>query len=130
MDIIAIEREKKKLLSHESQLFFKRQQDLLEALLAANKHVDVAFLCDCTGSMFLYINETKNKIRKIITATTNSYANITRMAFVGYRDHSDGDKRIECLCFTENIEEFETFLNSIEASGGDDTPEDVLGVIC
>lgn len=50
-----------------------------------------------------------------------------RIAFVGYRDHSDGDKRIECIPFTGDIAQFKECLQDIKACGGDDTTEDVLG---
>lgn len=51
-----------------------------------------------------------------------------RIAMVGYRDHSDTPE-IEFLDFTLSTEEICSFLNNLDAIGGDDTPEDVLGGI-
>ena len=46
------------------------------------------------------------------------YDNKVRVAFVGYQDHGDGPMRIQTLGFTENIEEFKSFVGSIAAPGG------------
>ena len=49
-----------------------------------------------------------------------------RLAFVGYRDF--GDKvRFEVLNFTPSVEVFYHFCNEIDATGGNDAPEDVFG---
>ena len=96
------------------------KQEILANLLEQNKNADIAFLCDCTGSMAGYISETKNHIKNIISEITGVYDNRLRVAFVGYRDHSDGPRRIKSLGFTENIEEFKMFLNGISATGGAD----------
>ena len=50
-----------------------------------------------------------------------------RVAFVVYRDHSNGPNRIQYINFTENIDELKTFVNRVEAMGGEDIPEGVLG---
>ena len=106
---------------------FKKKQELLRKLLENNKNADVAFLVDCTGSMASYIGETKNQIQKIVSEIVEMYDNKVCVAFVGYRDHGDGPMRIQTLGFTENIEEFKSFVGSIAATGGGDAPEDVLG---
>ena len=42
---------------------------------------------------------------------TRTFQNRVRIAFVGYRDHSDGAMRIETLSFTESVPEFKDFVN-------------------
>eukprot|EP00092_Neocalanus_flemingeri_P012286 GFUD01013244.1.p1 GENE.GFUD01013244.1~~GFUD01013244.1.p1 ORF type:complete len:679 (-),score=176.64 GFUD01013244.1:244-2280(-) len=123
----AIKTARKKETSSYTLEVFKKKQELLANLLDQNKHADVAFLVDCTGSMAGYIKQTKDDINKIVSKVTEMFDNKLRVAFVGYRDHSDGFMRIETLGFTENIEEFQTFVNNIAATGGADAPEDVLG---
>src|SRR6185437_13080408 len=45
----------------------------------------------------------------------------------GYRDHCDGRKRLQILDFTSSYEKFRAYLSHVPATGGGDTPEDVLG---
>lgn len=119
----SIERHKK--ISRTESLCKIRELQLRE-IIKENSHVDIAFLVDCTGSMASYINEVKNHIHDIVRGIFDKFDNKIRLAFVGYRDYSDGVNRIEQLNFT-NIEEFITFLENIEVRGGADIPEDVLG---
>ena len=108
---------------------FRKKQDVLRKMMKDNSNLDIAFLVDCTGSMGSYIAETKKDIEHIVTSIKETFENKVQVAFVGYRDHSDGHKRIECLQFTEDIAAFRAFVGGITADGGDDTPEDVLGGI-
>ena len=108
---------------------FKKKQDVLRKMMKNNSSLDIAFLVDCTGSMGSYIAETKKDIEHIVTSIKETFENKVQVAFVGYRDHSDGHKRIECLQFTEDIAAFRAFVGGITADGGGDTPEDVLGGI-
>ena len=105
----------------------RERQKLLVKLISKSSDLDVVFLMDCTGSMSYYINETKEKIEYVVNFVKEEYENTVRIAFVGYRDHSDGDKRIECIPFTGDISQFKECLQDIKACGGDDTTEDVLG---
>ena len=106
---------------------YKEKQNYLVQLIANNSALDVAFLMDWTGSMYSYINETKEKIECVVNFIKKEYGNQVKVAFVGYRDHTDGDMRIECIQFTENISGFKDSLKNIQATGGKDIPEDVLG---
>ncbi len=55
------------------------------------------------------------------------YESDVRVAFVGYRDHCDGERfRLERLDFGP-VDAFRSFLRSVEAKGGGDDCEDVLG---
>lgn len=50
-------------------------------------------------------------------------------AFIGYKDHGDGNQRILFHHFVEkqNIHQLEHFIAQIRAGGGDDGPEDIAG---
>lgn len=50
-------------------------------------------------------------------------------AFIGYKDHGDGNQRILFHNFVEkqNIHQLEHFIAQIRAGGGDDGPEDIAG---
>ena len=49
-----------------------------------------------------------------------------RVSFVGYRDHCDSE-RFSIKDFTDNIEDVTKFINTVQAIGGGDFPEDVVG---
>ncbi len=57
---------------------------------------------------------------------TSRYNCRVRVAFVGYRDHCDGQDRIESTDFG-TVEEFKIFLEGVRATGGGDECEDVHG---
>ena len=92
-------------------------------------NVDIAFMLDCTSSMGQYIKEAKENIREIVTFIKERHQSEIRFAFVGYRDHNDGPKRIETLGFTQDVHVFENFVGKIrpQSAGRADFPEDVLG---
>ena len=125
----AIKNENDKRVSTKTLEAFRKKQDVLRKMMRDNSSLDIAFLVDCTGSMGSYIAETKKDIEQIVSSIKETFENKVQVAFVGYRDHSDGHKRIECLQFTEDITEFRAFVSGITADGGGDTPEDVLGGI-
>ena len=125
----AIKREKDKKILAKSYEVFRKKQELLSKMLRESSSVDIAFLVDCTGSMLPYIVETKKDIDGIVSSIKENFENKVQVAFVGYRDHDDGQKRIECLQFTEDIAYFQRFVSCINANGGGDAPEDVLGGI-
>ena len=125
----AIKREKDKKLSTKSYEVFRKKQELLSKMLRESSSLDIAFLVDCTGSMRPYIVETKKDIDGIVSSIKENFENKVQVAFVAYRDHDDGEKRIECLQFTEDIAYFQRFVSCINANGGGDAPEDVLGGI-
>ena len=90
---------------------FKKKQDILRKMMKDNSSLDIAFLVDCTGSMGSCIAETKKDIEQIVSSIKETFENKVQLAFVGYRDHSDGHKMIECLQLTEDIAEFRTFVS-------------------
>ena len=125
----AIKREKDKKISAKSYEVLRKKQELLSKMLRESSNVDIAFLVDCTESMLPYRVETKKDIDGIVSSIKENFENKVQVAFVGYRDHDDGEKRIKCLQFTEDIAYFQRFVSCINANGGGDAPEDVLGGI-
>jgi hypothetical protein len=108
----------------------KREIDRVLQLMAAAQAVDLCFLVDCTGSMSSYIQGVKEKIQTIVEKSKKMLPDLNfSVAFVGYRDHCDGDARITVLNFTASILEFQSFMGSVAATGGGDAPEDVFGGI-
>ena len=104
---------------------------------AALYGVDLCFIVDCTGSMGSWIKATKDKIVEItqgvqqIPTLKQDPPNL-RVAFVGYRDHCDGNDRLVSYDFfpvkeAGAIEAFKKFLDTVAAKGGGDDPEDVTG---
>jgi len=92
--------------------------------------VDMVFIIDCTGSMDSYIDAAKKQVQSIVSDIKRTYfnENKVRVAVVGYRDHDcDDSKAIEILDFEEDIKKVEEFLGNLEAFGGDDEAENVLG---
>ena len=122
-----IKREKDKMLSTKTIELFHKKQETLAKLIIQNSSLDLVFLVDCTGSMFPYISQTKQDIDYIVDFIKEEFENKVKLGFVGYRDHQDGSYRIQNLDLSENIDVFKEFVGSIEATGGDDGPEDVLG---
>jgi hypothetical protein len=96
--------------------------------LAKTVHVvKVCFLVDCTGSMGKHIKAVKEHIEEIVDAIIQLNKNCqVQVAFVGYRDHGDA-RPTERLQFTEEVSVFKTFLGQIQATGGGDTCEFVVG---
>jgi hypothetical protein len=89
---------------------------------------DLLFLIDTTASMHSYINAAKEQEKSIVQDIKMAFLNESdvRVAVVGYKDH--GDKpNIEFLDFTTSTNQVFDFLGRLNATGGADTPEDVLG---
>ncbi|KAH8901677.1 hypothetical protein GQ53DRAFT_630594 [Thozetella sp. PMI_491] len=91
---------------------------------------DLLFLMDTTGSMASYITAAKEQVKSItrdIKAAFLGQAEV-RIAVVGYKDHGD-NPNIEFLDFTSSVDAVHAFLDRLVATGGADTPEDILGGI-
>ena len=120
------------LKNAESRLLeLKTRQAKIAGIFAELKKaekVDICFMCDSTGSMDPYIAEAKNVIHRIIDKLKSRFSDFElRVSFVGYRDHSEGVKRVILQDFSENIDSFKAFVSKVEAFGGDDQCEDVFG---
>jgi hypothetical protein len=75
-----------------------------------------------------YITATKSTIQQIVRRiTTNLCRVVARVAFVGYRDFCDGDRRLTVLDFTTDLNAFKAHVEAQPATGGGDEAEDVFG---
>ncbi len=114
-----------------SQTFTLTRQskdDVWEVKLGVNPtqppvQLDVLFLLDSTGSMGDEIDQLKNNILSISAqiAALPSRPD-TRYGLVTYRDR--GDQYVTRIQdFTPNVQEFQAFLQSVQAAAGGDNPE-------
>jgi hypothetical protein len=97
-------------------------------LFKAACSTDLLFLIDTTSSMYSYIDAAKKQVKSIVKEIKESFLNESevRIAVVGYKDHGDYPN-IEFLDFTLSADRVFDFLGRLNASGGADLPEDVLG---
>lgn len=91
---------------------------------------DLLFLIDTTASMSGHINAAKEQIKSIVDDINFAFLGEAevRIAVVGYKDHQD-NPNIQHLDFTTDVDRVRTFIDSLRATGGGDTPEDMLGGI-
>lgn len=90
--------------------------------------VDIVFVMDSTASMGHYIQDVKAHISEMAEDIVDRFLNCTvRVGFVGYRDFTEGEKRLEILNLTNQTDKFVEFVGKIKAYAGGDVPEDVLG---
>lgn len=87
--------------------------------------VDVAFVLDATGSMGDEIQQLRDVLFSIHSRLQNAArAADIRFGLVVYRDRGDAEP-LRVVSFTANVDSFQLALESVSASGGGDTPEDV-----
>ena len=100
-----------------------------EIIINTNKlELDLCVLCDVTDSMTKWIKTIKQEIISLTNQLKSDYnINNIRLSFVGYRDWSDDNNRIQVLNFTSNTIKYENYIDKIRCFGGDDICEDVLG---
>jgi hypothetical protein len=91
--------------------------------------VDLCFVMDCTSSMTSHIIGAKDCIMKVAECVEMMEPTVRiRVGFCGYRDHCDGSDRLQIFDFTNSCNEFRNYIAAnVKATGGGDTPEDVLG---
>eukprot|EP01034_Spumella_vulgaris_P029794 gene29794-36896_t len=99
-----------------------KRQGLIEDLqrcLHISASLDVVFVLDTTQSMRDYIKTARDNIKELVDGLARIYPEITlRVAFVGYKDHCNGDKRLSVLRFTTDLTAFRNKLAEQEARGG------------
>ena len=103
-----------------------------EMKIFKDANLDIMFIMDLTGSMGIWLNETKKSVKKIIEEITdNNPGSKIRISFIGYRDFRDKNekRKYDSHEFTENIGEFNNFLMTLDCNGGGDEPEDVVGAL-
>lgn len=77
-----------------------------------------------------WIDRAKSTLKQIIENTIQSCDRKlkVRVCFVGYRDVEDTE-RFSIVGFNQNVEKVKKFISTVEADGGGDEAEDVLGGI-
>ena len=94
--------------------------------------LDLMIIIDLTGSMYIWLNEVKENIKNVIEEITqNNPGSKIRLSFIGYRDFESENepRKYESKEFTENINEFYEYINTLDCSGGGDLPEDIVGAL-
>jgi len=104
------------------------RMDIKKQIHFKKNGMDMCFIMDCTGSMAGWIKAAKENVLKIQSWVRTEVENVPifRLAFVGYRDFGD-EKQLEVKNFTEDSVAMQNFITGLEATGGNDTPEDVAG---
>jgi len=138
-DALADEEEKKKVVAELQRKLMATTVSDADKKTILNKMrrniagIDVVFVMDCTGSMSSWIKECINKITSILDTAGTTLANLIpqggeiNVAFVGYRDYSDGQDREIVHDFVpySNVAQLKNAISGITAFGGGDAPEDV-----
>eukprot|EP00743_Colponemidia_sp_Colp-15_P013099 GILK01015097.1.p1 GENE.GILK01015097.1~~GILK01015097.1.p1 ORF type:complete len:1309 (+),score=173.68 GILK01015097.1:591-3929(+) len=112
-----------------------REQHIIPGSKPSKVSVDVAFCLDCTGSMSAWIAAAKAQIAGIVSglkpAINKQYPDVEvdfRFAVVVYRDHGELG-HLDHIRFTDDQNAVVQFVQSQQATGGADGPEDVLGAL-
>jgi uncharacterized protein YegL len=129
-----------KLFDHiQKDMKQEREANLVRGDKPSTISVDVAFCLDCTGSMSAWIAAAKGQILtitediapKIIEKNPGLDIEI-KFSLIGFRDYGDADQ-IVCFPadfhFSDDKKAFKTHVQSLQARGGGDGPEDLLGAL-
>ncbi|KAF3916682.1 hypothetical protein ABW20_dc0105559 [Dactylellina cionopaga] len=122
-------------------ILLKLKTDVLKAKAEAGRRAtagifknacatDLLFLIDTTSSMHRHIKAAKDQVKSIVRDIEDTFFNEAevRIAVVGYKDYGDSPN-IQFLDFTSESDDVRSFIDALRATGGGDTPEDVLGGI-
>lgn len=91
------------------------------------KTLQVCLMMDCTLSMGPWIAAAKERLLESLKTIKKDYPDyFIEVAFIGYRDYHD-DEKVILVDFTDNHKKVENRISIIQASGGDDSAEDVAG---
>lgn len=103
---------------------------LTNGIFKAACSTDLLFLIDTTYSMQSYIDSAKEQVKDIVADVQKYFFGEAQMrvSVVSYRDHTD-KVNVQFKDFTTSTAEIYSFLDGLEARGGADAPEDVLGGI-
>lgn len=88
--------------------------------------LDLVFCVDLTGSMAGFIASAKQHMARVLDALKGELGAGLRVAIVGYRDHSDGDKLLEVHALDGDLEKVSAMVQKLSVSGGGDAPEAVF----
>ncbi|KAF5024848.1 hypothetical protein F66182_3087 [Fusarium sp. NRRL 66182] len=117
-------------LKREAQAAADLKRPSAEGMFKKACATDLLFLMDTTGSMGSYIDAAKDQVKRIMQDLTEAFYEDAevRIAVVGYKDHGD-QPNIQFIDFTTDVDKVRSFIDKLRATGGGDTPEDVLGGI-
>lgn len=87
--------------------------------------LDLAFCVDLTGSMGGFIAAARQHISRVLDALQQALGAGLRVAFVGYRDHSDGKLLLQVEALTGDVAKVRGVVDAAVVSGGGDAPEAV-----
>ena len=103
----------------------KRNAKTTKETRSTEKTLELCLILDCTGSMYSWIQRSKDTLHKIIDSVKSQNKNLSvRVSFVAYRDVQDHN-RFDITDFTENLDHVKANIQKQPASGGGDFPEDV-----
>jgi len=118
----------------EKNLPFYARDDEIRTILYSDMKIndsnysaaDVCFICDTTGSMDRYIEPMREFLLSFVNEIVRLIYGCPRVAFIAYKDKSDGENQIKSKGFTTKYDEVINFVEGIECGGGDDTCEDIV----
>jgi hypothetical protein len=109
-----------------------RVDQVLDFLNQVDK-INALFLIDLTGSMGAHLDEAKksmtNVYRKILLSSPHARLSVSIIGYRDYDNNSNISPHYEILPFTESISTIATFMANLEATGGTDDAEDVVGAL-
>ncbi|CAD8046567.1 unnamed protein product [Paramecium primaurelia] len=114
-----------------NQYFEKIQYNRMKKIVLKAQVIDVLFIIDNTGSMQRWLKSAKENICQIIhefQTQLDKKKHIVRTAIVAYRDYDDEDNLLYREFTTEPKVTLE-FLKKLQAKGGGDDPENVIGAL-
>lgn len=98
--------------------------------LEKNTPLDILFILDTTGSMGEEIQRLKATIQLIhLNLSSLSTKPLLRFGLVLYKDEGGEEYVTRIVHLTEDLDKFQNELNSVEAYGGGDTPEDLQAAL-
>ena len=103
-----------------------------ERKIFKDTNLDLMFIMDLTGSMGVWLEEAKKSIKNIIEEITdNNPGSKIRISFIGYRDFLEinEERKYYSKEFTENIDDINNYISTLNCSGGGDIPEDIVGAL-
>ena len=138
-DVHDILKSQEKLFEHlQKDMSLAREANLVQGDRPSCISVDVAFCIDCTGSMNAWLGAAKAQIMfiaaEIVPRIKKEYPEMDielHFSIIEYRDYGDLDqcKVYPPTEFTSDVNAFNAHIQNLDARGGGDGPEDLLGAL-
>jgi len=93
------------------------------------KRLDLVFCIDVTGSMGGLIASARRHVGKVLDALKGELGKDLRVGFVGYRDHSDGERLFSVEPLSADVEKVRKAIDEVKVDGGGDGPEAVFAAM-